>query len=74
MNKMICLAAILGVAGLLGCGEAKKEGNAEVKKAAVTEADKVKATVEDRTAKPKEAGETLRDGKEARQEGRPDGR
>lgn len=63
MKKIISMVVILGVAGLLGCGE----GKTKVNKAATTEADKLKAAqtaadaktdkgkaaVEDRYAKPK---------------------
>ena len=50
MKKIISVIVILGVSGLLGCGEAKKAGKAELKGA-----------VEDRTTERQEAGGDARE-------------
>ena len=71
MKKTISFVVMLGVAGLLGCGEAKKAGKAELQKAGEA---KVKAAVEDRTAKPEKVGEDVREGAEGRREERREGR
>ena len=71
---IISFVVILGVVGLLGCGEVKDAGKTEFKKAAEGEADRVKAAVEDRTAKPKEEGENVRADPEGRREDRREGR
>ena len=74
MKKIISFVVILGVVGLLGCGEVKDAGKAELKKAAEGEAGSVKAAVEDRTAKPTDAVENGREGAEGRKEERREGR
>lgn len=70
MKKIISFVVILGVGGLLGCGEAKKAGKAELKKAGEAKADEVRAAAEDRTAIPREVGESVREDAGGRREGR----
>ena len=70
MKKIISFVLVLAVVGLLGCGEAKEAGKAEVKKAAEAKADNVKGKVEEHTANPKEVGENVPEGAQGRREGR----